>query len=595
MFRIPKLVTLLAVISIHLAVGVALAEEPGYRAGHILVKPAAGLPAAAFDRLLRGANPAARAKRQIRNTPVHLVEVPERAEQAIARMLARHPLIAFAELDRRLPPDADVNDPDYGRQWHLPLMGAVPAWQYANGEGIVVAVLDTGVYPYHTDLSGQVLSGWNVVSNNTDSADIHNHGTWVAGVIAAKANNLVGGASVAPGAKILPIRITNSSDGRAYLSDMAEGITWAADHGARVANISYSGAAGSATVANAAAYMMDKGGVVVISAGNDNIDYGYGNYPSLYVAGATTSSDAKAGYSSFGNFVDIAAPGSSIYTTSRNGGYSSVSGTSFASPNTAAVAALVMAANPDLLPTDVLAVISSTAVDLGDSGWDPAFGHGRVDALAAAELAANARTSDTTPPQVAVLAPAADALVTDTIGVTVAASDDFGVARVDLLLDGQVIASDLQSVAGNQYAFAWDSTAVADGAHRIGAQAVDAAGNLGSAQEVDVQVANNSDAEPPVVTITSPVDGGSGSRSVALAAQASDNVAVTQISIYADGQLRCAATSSVSCTWNLRKVPAGTYSIDAVAEDAAGNQGSASIRFTVQTTAKGGGKGKKSR
>ncbi len=342
---------IILLFSLFLASAVHAADpEPGFAEGRILVMPAAGLANEKFEKLLRKADRLAKKRRKLRNSRVHVIDVPPRMEKRIARFLARHPNIAFAELDEQVKPDVVVNDPDFNRQWHLPTMGAPSAWQVSDGQGVTVAVLDTGVNANHPDLTGQVLPGWNTVSNNTDSSDIHNHGTWVAGVIAAKANNATGGASVAPGAKILPIRITNQSNGYAYFSDMAEGIMWAADNGARVANLSYGGAAGSASIANAANYMMSKGGVVMVSAGNDNKDYGYMNHPSLYVAGATTSSDAKAGYSSFGNFVDIAAPGSGIYTTSRSGGYSTVNGTSFAAPNTAAVAALVMAANPTLLP-----------------------------------------------------------------------------------------------------------------------------------------------------------------------------------------------------------------------------------------------------
>lgn len=572
--------------------GSALAKN-GYAEGRLLVKPAPGLKADKFDKILRKINGNAKSKRKLRNLDVHLVEVPARSEKAIARLLARHPNIAFAELDELVPPDAVVNDPGYAQQWHLPVMGADSAWQVTDGNGVVVAVLDTGVNANHQDLSGQVLSGWNTVSNNTDSNDIHNHGTWVAGVIAAKANNLLGGASVAPGARILPVRITNDASGYAYFSDMAEGVRWAADNGARVANISYGGAAGSATVANAASYMMGKGGVVMISAGNDNTDYGYTNHASLYVVGATTSGETRASYSSFGNFVDIAAPGSGIYTTARNGGYNSVNGTSFASPNTAAVAALVMAANPSLLPTDVLAVLSNTAVDLGNAGWDPLYGHGRVDALAATQLAASVETSDTTAPAVSILSPSAGENVSDLVSITIDARDDFGVEHVELLVDGEFYASSNQALPANLYDFTWDSTAVGDGDYTLSARAYDAAGNIGTAGNVTVRVANNAadDAEPPVVRILSPSDGASGSGRITLSADASDNVGVTQISLYAGGKLRCAATRTVSCTWNLRKVTPSTYTISAVAVDAAGNQGNAAVEFTVGGTNDGGGKG----
>ena len=561
----------------------------GFKTQEVLVMPAPGMSEESFDKVLKKANKGAKSKRKLRSSKVHVVSVPPKSEKAIAKWLSKHPNVAFAELNEQVAPGA-VNDPDYGRQWHLPKMGAEAAWNVSDGEGVIVAVLDTGVNPNHADLSGQVLSGWNTVSNNTDTADIHNHGTWVAGVIAAKVNNFTGGASVAPGAKILPIRITNDPNGYAYFSDMAEGITWAADNGARVANLSFAGAAGSATIANAASYMMGKGGVVVVAAGNDNTDYGYMNHASLYVAGATTSSDTRASFSSYGNFVDIAAPGSGIYTTSRSGGYSSVSGTSFASPNTAAVAALVMAANPVLLPTDVLAVLSNSAVDLGTAGWDPSFGYGRVDAQAAAEMAASVETSDTLAPQVGIATPGPNAIVSGTVTVDVEASDAFGVARVDFLVDGQLIASSIQSLSGNVYDFAWESTTVDDGQYKLSARAVDAAGNMGFATDRWVQVANSADETAPTVTITSPGSASSnGARNVTLAANASDDVAVTQISMYAAGRLVCSATSSVSCNWNLKKVASGTHTIRAVAKDAAGNQGESSMSFTVGSSSSDGG------
>ena len=591
---VPGAATVSLIASL-LAASPVMAGSP-FAEGRILVKPAAGLSQQKFDDILARSN--GRAKGKIRGTNVHIVEVPAQAEAAIANALNKRRDVAFAELDLLVKP-MGVNDPDYSKQWHLPKIGAENAWQITDGSGVTVAVLDTGVYAAHPDLSGKVLSGWNTVSNNTNTADIQNHGTWVAGVIAAKVNNFTGGASTAPGTNILPIRITDRTDGGAYYSDMAQGIIWAADNGARVANLSYNGAAGSLSVSNAGDYMRSKGGVVVVAAGNDNTDKGYANQASLFVAAATSKSDTKSSYSNYGNYIDISAPGDSIYTTSRSGGYSTVQGTSFASPNAAAVAALVMAANPGLLPTDVTAVIANSAVDLGNASWDPIYGHGRVDAQAAVELAANVETSDGVAPAVGIVDPVADATVSDLVSVVVAATDAFGVDRVDLYAGGQLIASETQTLDGTHYEFVWDSTLVQDSSVKLSAQAVDAAGNLGKAQDIFVDVSNNSvtDTTAPVTTITSPKPESSGSKSVTLSAYATDDVKVAQISLYAAGKLMCSSTSSVSCNWNLRKVADGTYTITAKAQDTAGNVGSSSVSFTVgggSTDTNGGGKPDKS-
>jgi hypothetical protein len=578
--------------------GTALAEKQ-FREGHILVKGAAGLSEEKFDKVLKKANPKARSKRKLHKLPVHVVEVPAKAEEAMVRMLSRHPHIAFAELDEAIAPTETPNDTYFNSQWHLPKMGANSAWATGDGTGITVAVLDTGVNGNHEDLFGRVLTGRNVVSDNTDVTDNHGHGTKVSGVIAAKTGNGIGVASVAPGAKILPIKISNASDGVAYYSDMIDGIVWAADNGARVANLSY-GAAGSSSVADAADYMMSKGGVVVLAAGNYNKDRGYGNYASLFVASATGTSDTRASYSDYGSYVDIAAPGSGIYTTRTGGDYGAVSGTSFASPNTAAVAALVMSANPDLIPSDVMTVIINSAVDLGDASWDPFYGYGRVDALAAVELANGVENSDNTPPQAVFIDPAPNAEVSDWVSVNVQASDDFGMSQVELLVDGVPFATATGGGANNIYTFAWDSNQATNGQHRFSARAVDTAGNVGNAEDVFVQVANTTVDNPPTVAIVSPGDGSSGSRSVTLMASADDDKGAPQVSIYADGKLRCAASGTVSCSWNLRKVAPGTYKVRATAQDSAGNSDTKEVDFIVEgssggtkdNTSKGGGKGR---
>ena len=533
------------------------APSLGHREGVLLVKPNAGLPSNKVDEELGKVE--GKVRRRLRGLGVDVVDVPAGKELEIANRLNKNKHFAFAEPDMLVKPVAVVNDPGYASQWHLPLMGAPSAWAYANGKGITVAVCDTGVNAGHPDLAGQTVPGWNTASDSPDTSDVHGHGTMVSGVIAAAANNLVGGASVAPGARIMTMRITDRTDGYAYFSDMTECVTWAADHGARVANISFGGVPGSATVASAASYMMSNNGLVVVAAGNDGADKLYANSPYLFTAAATDSGDARATYSNFGAYVDIAAPGSGIYTTNSSGGYSSVSGTSFSSPNTAAVIALVMSANPTLTPTDVTSIITNTAKDLGSAGWDAYYGFGRVDALAATQMAAGVRTSDTTPPTVAVANPGTGATVQSVVAVDVQARDDFGIVNVDFLVDGTLIGTDTQEdpVVPYLYKFSWDSAKASNGDHRLKAVAKDAAGNVGSAQEVTVTVANATDTEPPVFTRVTPKSGEVVSGILTMSATATDNAGVPSVTV-SGGGVSCTAAGTASCNLNLRKVAAGS-------------------------------------
>jgi thermitase len=541
--------------------------------GEVLVKPASGLSEEKLAKVLEKVG--GKSKRQLNRIGVRVVNVPPGQELKAANALQKHPNIAFAEPNFLVPPAAVVNDQYYTEyQWHLPLMGVPTAWQYGNGSGVTVAVCDSGIDASHPDLAGQLVPGWNVVSNTADTADIAGHGTAVAGVIAALTNNSIGGASVAPRSRLMPIRITDRTDTYSYFSDMAECVTWAADHGARIANLSYSGAAGSSAVASAGSYLMSKGGVLAVAAANDGTDLGYSNSPYMLVAAATQKDDTRASYSNYGAYVDIAAPGSDIFTTKMGGGYSLVVGTSFATPNAAATAALVMSANPDLSPTDVLSIITNTAKDLGAAGWDPYFGFGRVDAGAAVAMAATVQPSDGTAPSVAVQTPSTGTTVQDVVTVDVRATDDFGVMSVDLLADGVLVATDTQEdpAVPYVYRFAWDSTKVSDGNHNLTARAKDAAGNVGSAQQVLVTVKNTVDTTPPTFTSRAPASGATVSGSMTMSASATDNVAMANVTVSGGGK-SCSGTSSASCTLDLTGIAGGTTIVVSFsATDSVGNR-----------------------
>jgi subtilisin family serine protease len=544
----------------------------GYAPGRILVQAKPGLSEAVFRALLglEGARPG----RKIARLGVQVVDVPVLAEEAIASRLRRHPQVLSAEVDAAVAPLELPNDPRYPSAWHLPRIQAPTAWDTSSGEGVTVAVLDTGVDSVHLDLVANLLPGWNVVSGDADTTDVHGHGTLVSGTIAAASNNWLGVASIAPRARILPVRISERSDGVAYWSDIAEAITWAADHGAKVANISY-GVTGSWTVSRAAEYMRGKGGVVVVAAGNESSVLGYADDPNLVTVSATDSNDLKASWSNSGACVDVAAPGVGIWTTSRGNGYAAVSGTSFASPATAAVVALILAANPGLEPAEVESVLEQSADDLGAAGADPVFGHGRVNAARAVALAAESAAGDRQPPSVAITSPTTASRVEGVVPVDVDARDDQAIARVELYVNGVLVATDTAA----PYAFGWDTATTPPGATAsLVAKAYDAADNASSSAAVSVSVGPPPDTTPPQIAIARPLDGATFKRKIKIAARGSDDVQLASISIAVDGVPLCSGSRArLSCKWDGKWASPGPHTVTVTASDASGNQASVSV------------------
>lgn len=338
-------------------------------------------------------------KSEIKQIGVKLVTLPtgQTPDQVVKKMLdTDRAAVEFVEVDAQMAPGYMPNDPQVGSEWHISKIGAPAAWDSGKGAGITIAILDTGTDCTHQDLQANCVPGWNVVSNNSDTAPIHPHGTYTAGTAAAVGDNALQMAGVSYASKIMPVRITNDSTGFAYWSDIANGVIWAADHGAKVVNNSY-GAWVSSTVQSAAAYLNSKGGLMFSSAMNEGTLRTDPNPSSIMVISATTSSDVLASWSTYGPGVDLSAPGDSVACTLPGGGTGSCYGTSFASPVTAAVAALMWSAKPSLSPAQVESIIKSTAVDLGAAGRDDLYGDGRVNAAAAMTLVGSTAT-DNFPP-----------------------------------------------------------------------------------------------------------------------------------------------------------------------------------------------------
>lgn len=555
-----------------------LAER--YLAGRLLVQPRPGLPLAALDRLLEPHG--ARRGQLLRQINVHIVELPPQAHApSVAAALARSRHVAFAELDGVLQPTLYPDDPRYPSAWHLPRIGAASAWDAAQGAGITIAILDTGVDTAHPDLQGRLVGGWNHFDNNDNVADVHGHGTAIAGVAAAATNNSVGVASVSFESRIMPLRVTDTA-GNGFFSLMAAALLTAADSGARVANISFLGVSDSATVDSAAQYMRAKGGVVVTSGGNTGALRTDSPRVSLTAVAATDTVDGRASFSSWGDYIDIAAPGLSVWTTTRGGGYGAVSGTSAASPIVAGVYALMMSAKPSLSAAVLDNILFTTAQDLGPSGVDQEFGHGRVNAAAAVAKALQTSTADAVPPSVAITAPASGPAA-GLVPVDVTATDDTGVTRVELYANNALVATDTTS----PYGFTVDASKYNDGQLALQARAYDAAGNTGSSETVTLSVSN--DTIPPTVSILSPASGGTVSGTVTVSVSAIDNAKVAKVSLAIDGQeVAVSYGASLKYSWSVPGVKGkgkgagGTSTLTARAEDAGGNTGAATISVSRQ-------------
>jgi len=561
--------------------------------GRILVEPLAGLTDDEFakDLKIHGAGKASK----LGQSNIHVIEVPHGSEKAIANKLKHNPHFKFAELDQRVEIAATTNDPYLGSEWHINKIGANTAWDKTQGAGVIIAILDSGVDSSHPDLKPHIVAGYNTFDHNTDTSDICGHGTQVAGSAAATMNNAAGVAGVAGNAKIMPVRIGYMLNGSCtgYYSSIASGITYAADHGARIANISYAYLPTSSAVISAANYMKSKGGLVFASAGNYNRDEGFTPTDSMISVSATDSNDNRSSFSSYGAFVSLSAPGSGIYTTQRGGGYGAVNGTSFSSPVAAAVAALVMSANPSLTSTQVQNILFNTAVDLGARGRDIYFGYGRVNAAAAVAAAGGSSItgpvpttpSDTTRPTVAIASPSASSTVSGTATVAVNASDNVGVTRVDLKVGSTVIASDTAA----PFSFAWDTKGVVNGMATLTAVAYDAAGNVQTSSPVSVNVANTTTTVPttdttkPIVRVTNPVTGSTVSGNVTVTINASDNsgAAGITITLTIDNVVVATGTgSTMSYVWNTTSIASGKHIVSATARDKAGNSATWGVSVT---------------
>jgi subtilisin family serine protease len=335
------------------------------------------------------------------------------AESQLAASAAGSQILAYWP-NRRVSIQVEPNDPYWPQQYGPRNIQLPQAWDALTGGAcitVTVAIVDTGVDLLHPDLAGRFWrnngetgagretngldddgngfvddwQGWDFANNDNDPRDDHGHGTHVAGIVAATANNglgVAGAASLGCPAQIMALKVLKSS-GEGTDSDVAAAVRYAAEQGARVINLSLGDPAETPAIGIAIEDATAQGALVVAAAGNSGRFGVY--YPAAYedavAVAASDSANRRAYFSAYGPQVDLTAPGVGIFSTLRNNGYGTLSGTSMATPHVAAAAAL-LASQPQFdSPAKIRAALEYTALDLGAVCRDPYFGAGLVQTL----------------------------------------------------------------------------------------------------------------------------------------------------------------------------------------------------------------------
>lgn len=356
-------------------------EPPKFRDGEVLVRFRKGNdgPAANAVRTL-----GAKVLEKLSRIDVSRLGLPKGlpVDDALGR-LRKLPFVEFAEPNYIYRPAWKTSDPKWDEQWALGKMKVASAWGLETGdERVVIAILDTGVDLDHPDLARKIVAGYDFVDGDDVPDDVGDHGSHCAGIAAAQTNNGAGVAGICANCRIMPIRVLTPEGGSA--SDVAKGIIWAVDRGARVISMSLGGLFESTAQREAIDYAWEKGAIVVAAAGNfGTTDLHYPAYHEKCIAvGATERDDSRSDYSNHGDWVDVAAPGTFIMSTVTNG-YGLMSGTSMATPQVAGLAGLVWSA----MGTNASNAAVRAAIE---NGCDPIGGWlrgGRVNARRSVELA----------------------------------------------------------------------------------------------------------------------------------------------------------------------------------------------------------------
>jgi thermitase len=336
--------------------------------GRVLIGYRDGAAASALERRLE-LTPVAR----IAELRIDVLAVDRARMPVVLDALRPDPGVRWAEPDRRVRALRVPNDPFWPSQWSPRQTHAPAAWERTVGDAqTVVGVVDTGIDAAQPDLRGRVVPGFDFVHGHADPRDDNGHGTAVAGIIAAAGDNGVGVAGYCWRCRLMPLKVLGA-DGTGLSSDLARGIVWAADNGARVINASLEGPPDDSAVAAAAAYARARGALVIAAAGNDSSStLGYpAALPGVVSVAASTAGDELYAFSNSG--AALAAPGMNS-TTSLGGGYERFLGTSSAAPVVSGIAGLLLGLAPNATLAQLSEALERSAVPM------TGVVYGRVDA-----------------------------------------------------------------------------------------------------------------------------------------------------------------------------------------------------------------------
>ncbi len=395
--------------------------------GQILVEFKTGVPSSMVNNVLQGVS--AKQTGSIDKLHVLIISVPKTSENTVLTTLQHNPNVDYAEFNYIGHAFLTPNDTYFAaNQWFLQNTGqvingitgtvgadikATQAYDISEGSSNVrVAILDSGINVNHEDLAGKIVANTDFTNSSSGYLDVYGHGTHVAGIVGAVTNNGLGVASVCPDCALLNGKIINDN-GSVTVSNVANGITWAIANKAKVINLSLGWTTGSRTLLNAVNYAWNNGAVVVAAAGNlGNTNLVYpASYQNVISVAATDNTDQLASFSTYGTWVDMAAPGDYVFSTWKDSTsnlapqpvcdangycYKFGHGTSMSAPVVAGIVGLVFSYNPSLTNAQVESIVENSADKISGTGTD--WIYGRADAYKALVAAGNVTVTPTPTP-----------------------------------------------------------------------------------------------------------------------------------------------------------------------------------------------------